>query len=265
MMELTATLITRNEEHNLPRALASLRVADEIVVVDAGSTDRTVEIARQHGARVLTHPWTSFAEQKNFAAAQASHNWILNLDADEVLSPELEVEIWEWKRQAPQAVAYRMPRKAHYLGRWILHSGWYPDRKVRLYRRDRARFVGPLHESVQVDGSVAELRGEILHYTCDSLADHVAKVNFFTTLAARQLHARSPNAGSHNWLPGLLVAPPLTFLRTYLVQQAFRDGYRGFLIAVMAGFYVFLKYAKLGVLACGGTLDEPRPAERGQP
>ena len=262
MKLFTATLITRNEEQNLPRALESLRLADEIVVVDSGSTDRTVEVARQHGARVVVHPLTNFAEQKNFAAAQATHDWILNLDADEVISPELADELRAWKERPPEAVAYRMPRKANYLGSWIRHSGWYPDPKVRLYRRDRARFVGALHESVQVDGTVGELRGEILHYTCDSLADHVAKVNYFTTLAARELHAQSPNSG-RGWLVSLLFAPPLTFLRTYLFQQGFRDGYRGLLIAGMAGFYTFLKYAKLGVLASGGTLDASTPARRG--
>lgn len=273
-MQLTATLITRNEERNLPRALASLGVADEIVVVDSGSTDRTLEIARQHGAHVLTRPWTNFAEQKNFAAAQASHDWILNLDADEELSGELQAELRAWKQQTPTTIAYRMRRRAYYLGRWIRHSGWYPDPKLRLYRRDRARFVGALHESVAADGPIGTLRGEILHYTCNSLADHVAQVNFFTTLAARDLHAQA-NSRPQGWLLPLVFGPPLTFLRTFLLQQAFRDGYRGFLIAAMAGFYVFLKYAKLGVLASGGpppvgsgpqggTLEEPRPERSGR-
>ena len=256
-MKLTATVITRNEERNLPRALASLRLADEILVVDSGSTDQTVAIARQQGARVLKNPWTNFAEQKNLAAAQAAHDWILNLDADEALSPALEAEIRAWKETEPQAVAYRMPRKARYLGEWIRHSGWYPDPKVRLYRRDRARFVGALHETVRAEGPVGEMRGEILHYTCDSLADHVAQVNFFTTLAARELYTQAGNHHRRGWLLPAMVAPPLAFVRTYLLQQGFRDGYRGFLIAAMAGFYVFLKYAKLGVLAGAGMLDEP--------
>lgn len=254
MNRITATLITRNEEENLPRALASLALADEVVVVDSGSTDRTVELARQHGARVVEHPWTSFDTQKNFAASLAAYDWILNLDADEVLSPELIAELQAWKQRPANAVAYRMPRKARYLGRWILHSGWYPDYKVRLYRRDRARFVGSLHESVIADGPVGQFQGEILHYTCDSLNDHLAKVNFFTSLAARELHAQK----HRHWLLPLLIQPPLTFLRTYLFQQAFRDGYQGFLIAAMAGFYVFLKYAKLRILVSGGTLDEAR-------
>lgn len=254
MNRLTATLITRNEEENLPRALASLGLADEIVVVDSGSTDHTVALARQHGARVVEHPWTNFAEQKNFAAAQAAYDWILNLDADEALSPELQAELRAWKEQSQQAVAYAMPRKTYYLGRWILHSGWYPDYKVRLYRRDRAHFVGSLHESVMADGPLGKFRGELLHYTCNSLTDHVAKVNFFTSLAARELHAQK----HRHWLLPLLVQPAFTFLRTYLFQQAFRDGYQGFLIATMAGVYVFLKYAKLGVLVSGGTLDEAR-------
>ncbi len=245
MNRLTATIITLNEERNLPRALASVAgVADEVVVVDSGSRDRTGEIARQQGARVLERPWTDYSDQKNFAAAQAAHDWVLSLDADEELSPALRDEIARWKQSAPEADAYAMPRKAKYLGRWIEHSGWYPDPKRRLYRRDRARFVGALHESLVVDGPVGRLRSDLLHYTFDSLEQHEAQVERYTQLAARLLYAR----GRRAWLLPWLFAPAWAFLRAYIFQQGFRDGRHGWLIAQMAARYVWLKYTKLRVL-----------------
>ena len=255
MNHVTATLITRDEEKNLPRALASLAgIADEILVVDCGSTDRTRPIAYQHGARVLERAWTDFSDQKNFAAAQARHDWILSLDADEELSPALQEELRRWKEQAAPAEAYAMPRKARYLGRWVLHSGWYPDPKRRLYRRDRARFAGRLHESLEVDGLVGRFQGELYHYTFDTVSDHIEQINTYTSLAATELFA----AGRRRWFLPLLVAPAWTFVRTYLLQQGFRDGYPGWLIARMAAYYVFLKYLKVAVLVRGGSL-QPEP------
>ncbi|MGB9605067.1 MAG: glycosyltransferase family 2 protein, partial [Bryobacteraceae bacterium] len=141
-MKISATIITENEERNLPRAIESLRCCDEIVVVDCGSTDRTVELARKLGARVLESQWRGYAAQKNYAAEQARHDWILSLDADEALSEALEGEIWQLKKNGPDCDAYTVPRMAQYLGRWILHSGWYPDRKIRLYDRRKGRWVG---------------------------------------------------------------------------------------------------------------------------
>ncbi len=256
MNRLTATLITFNEEQNLPRALASLAdLADEIVVVDSGSTDRTCEMARQHGARVLHRAFADYADQKNFAAAQSSNDWILSLDADEELSPELRKSLWAWKQQAPATVAYEFARRASYLGGWIRHSGWYPDRKVRLYRRDRAHFVGRVHESLAVDGPVGRLDGELYHYTARTFSEHVAKVDAYTTLAAEQLFA----AGRRRWRLAMLLAPPWTLLHTLILQGGFLDGYRGWLIARMAARYVFLKYRKLGRLIERGA-SKPEPA-----
>ncbi len=246
MNRLSVTLITLNEERNLPRALASVGgLADEIVVVDSGSRDRTVELARQHGARVLERAWTDFSDQKNFAAAQASHDWILSLDADEELSPELRAELERWKQATPEAVAYEMPRRARYLGQWIKHSGWYPDRKRRLYRRDKARFAGVLHESLEVNGAIGRLEGDLRHYTVETLDEHRAKMEGYTTLAARELY----RTGRRQWLLPLLVAPPWAFLRTYFFQQGFHDGAAGWHIARMAARYVYLKYSKLRALA----------------
>src|SRR5271157_5331642 len=152
-MKITATIITLNEERNIARAIESLRCCDEILIVDSGSVDRTVELAQKLGARAIEAGWRGFAAQKNWAAEQASHDWILSLDADEAIGEALEAEIWNLKKTGPRDDAYTMPRLARYLGRWILHSGWYPDRKIRLYRRDRASFVGDfVHESVHPRG-----------------------------------------------------------------------------------------------------------------
>ncbi len=252
MPAISAILITYNEEADLPEALASLRgVADEVVVVDSGSADRTREIAQEMGARVVLRPFTNFGEQKNFAAAQASNEWLLSIDADERLNPELREAIAAWKQTQPQYPAYEINRQPNYLGGWIRHSGWYPEYCVRLYRRDAARFVGALHESVHVDGRVARLPGNILHYTIRSLAEHYAKMDAFTTRAAEDLYAR----GRRNWRGGMWVAAPWTLVQRFFLQLGFLDGYRGALIAWTSARYVWLKYRKLGVLARGGKLE----------
>lgn len=241
-MKISATIITLNEQDNLPRALQSLGCCDEIVVVDSGSTDRTVEVARGFGARVIERDWPGYARQKNFAAEQASHDWILALDADECLSEELQRELAEIQRRGSGFDAYSCPRLAQYRGKWIRHSGWYPDRKVRFYDRRKARWVGGyVHESVRVDGSVGTLDGDLLHYTCSSFARHVESVNRYTTLAAHEMAA----AGCGVSMTRLLAAPPWAFVRTYLLQRGFLDGREGLLIASMAAFYVFAKYVKV--------------------
>lgn len=241
MLKITATIITLNEERNIARAIESLRCCDEIVVVDSGSSDRTVELAHKLGARVVDCAWRGYAEQKNRAAACAAHDWILSLDADEALSEALEAEIWTIKKNGPRFDAYTMPRLAQYLGRWILHGGWYPDRKVRLYDRRRAEWAGPyVHESVRVRGRVGHLRENLLHFTCGSLSEHLKSLDRYTTLAAEELVAsRRPAAMAH-----LLFDPPWTFAKSYLLQRGFLDGREGLTIAYMAALYTFLKYAK---------------------
>jgi glycosyltransferase involved in cell wall biosynthesis len=249
---LSATLITYNEEHDLPQALASLEgVADEIVIVDSGSTDRTCDVARQHGARVMVRPFGGFGEQKNFAAAQASHEWVFSLDADEALSPELRSSLLDWKTSVPDRAGYEVSRRTNYLGKWIRHSGWYPEYHLRLYRRDRARFVGALHEKVRADGPVGRLPGDLLHYTVRSLHEHYAKMEVFTTLAAEELHAR----GQRRWRAAMCLAAPWTLVRTLLFRLGFLDGYRGLLVAWTSARYVWMKYRKLGRLVRGGKLE----------
>jgi glycosyltransferase involved in cell wall biosynthesis len=158
MPPLTAILIAYNEELDLPRALASLKgVADETIVVDSGSTDRTCEIARASGARVYSRKLDSLADQKNYAASFASNDWLLSIDCDEELSPELRTSILAWKQSTPDKAGYNFPLMTNYLGGWIRHSGWYPDYKLRLYRRDRGKFVSVLHEGVKLDGPAGRL------------------------------------------------------------------------------------------------------------
>lgn len=271
MLEISAVLITLNEERRLARALESLAVADEILVVDSGSTDQTREVAERHGARVIAHPWEGYARQKNFAAAQAKFPWVLSIDADEVVTPELAAELRQIKQSGPggklgpgDAAGFRMPRLAWYRGRWIRHSGWYPDHKLRLYDRRRGRWVGDyVHERVEVDGPVGTLRGDLRHFTCDSLAEHLRTLDRYTTLAAQETYDRGQRRNlprdQSRVLPQviaqaiamMLAGPPWKFLETYLFRQGFRDGSSGLVIAAMAGYYVFRKYAKLWQLARG--------------
>lgn len=240
-IRISATIITCNEERNIARALESLRCCDEVVVVDSMSTDRTAEIASNLGARVIESPWPGYARQKNLAAEKAEYDWVLSIDADEALSEALEAEIWQIKKNGPVCDAYTMPRLAQYMGRWIYHSGWYPDRKVRLYHRARARWVGEyVHESVHVDGRVGHLEADLLHFTCDSFAEHLRTMDRYTTLAAEQLVAQNRRIG---WAQ-LLLDPAWTFWRTFLIKRGFLDGVEGASIAWMAALYNFLKYAK---------------------
>jgi glycosyltransferase involved in cell wall biosynthesis len=240
-MKITATIITLNEERNIARAIESLRCCDEILILDSGSLDRTVELAQNLGVRVIEEGWRGYAGQKNWAAEQAAHDWILSLDADEALSEALEAEIWSLKKSGPKYDAYTMPRLAQYLGRWILHSGWYPDRKIRLYDRRKGRWTGEfVHESVHVEGRVGRLESNILHFTCESLSEHVKTMDRYTTLAAQELAARKVKVTL--WRA---IADPLwTFVKTYVFQRGFLDGVEGLIIAYMAAFYTFLKYAK---------------------
>ena len=240
-MKISAAIITFNEERNVARVIESLRCCDEILVLDSGSNDRTVEIATKLGARVVEASWHGYAAQKNIATELAAHDWVLSLDADESLSEALEAEIWQIKKAGPQAAGYSMPRLAQYLGRWILHSGWHPDRKVRLFDRRKARWVGSfVHESVKVDGPVAHFRSNLLHFTCDSLSQHLRSMDGYTTLGAQESVAR----GKQLSYSRLLFDPPWTFLQTYILKLGFLDGPEGLAIAYMAALYNFVKYFK---------------------
>ena len=255
MNRISVCLITFNEEHNLPRALASLAgIADEIVVVDSGSTDRTEEIAQEHGAKIYFREWSSYGEQKNFAAECATNAWILSMDADEELSSALQTSLLNWKKSEPKCSVYEVARKTWYLGAWINHSGWYPDFQRRLYDRDEARFSGIIHEALRFVGPPGRLNGDLLHYTVRTFEEHKAKVDKYTELAAKQLHWE----GKRVWRPGMVLATPWRWFHTFVLRGGFLDGYRGALIARMAARSVRLKYAKLG------KLIKAKKRERGQ-
>jgi glycosyltransferase involved in cell wall biosynthesis len=242
MPSISATIIARNEAAHIASAIRSLSCADEVVVVDSGSTDETVAVARQCGARVISHPWEGFAAQKNFATSQARHDWILSLDADEELDEAARESVLNWKATLPIASGYQFARRARYLGRWILHSGWYPDYKVRLFNRREGEWRGAyVHESVLVDGPVATLPGEILHYTCNSLEEHRERIEFYTDLAAREMLER----GERVSVLRRTLGPSWVFLNSYLFRLGIVDGRPGYLIAKMAARYVRRKHAKL--------------------
>lgn len=245
MNRLSVCLITLNEERNLPRALRSIEgIADEIVVIDCGSQDRTQEIARSHGAKVAVRGWSNFAEQKNCAAEGARNNWILSLDADEEVSPALRESLLEWKQKQPEYPVYEIARRARYLGAWIKHSGWYPDYQKRLYERGSANFSGIVHESLRFEGKGGRIRGDLLHYTMDSFAEHEDKVERYTTLAAQQMY----EAGKRSWRGAMWLATPWTCFSTFALRGGFLDGHRGWLISQMAARSVWLKFKKLGKL-----------------
>jgi glycosyltransferase involved in cell wall biosynthesis len=247
-MKISAAIITFNEERNIARVLESLRCCDEILVLDSGSNDRTVEIANKLGARVVEASWHGYAAQKNIAANLASHDWVLSLDADESLSEALEAEIWQIKKTGPKFDGYTMPRLAQYLGRWILHSGWYPDRKIRLFDRCKARWVGEfVHESVKVNGTVGHLQSNLLHFTCSSISEHLRTMDRYTTLAAQEIVTRKGSVS----LARVLCDPTWTFFQTYLLKRGFLDGFEGLAIAYMAAFYNFSKYSKARLMLPG--------------
>jgi glycosyltransferase involved in cell wall biosynthesis len=238
---ISATIVTRNEASNIARCIGSLRCADEILLVDSGSSDATQSIAASLGARIVVHDWIGFAAQKNFAVEQARHDWILSLDADEELDRVAEAVVVRWKSSHPAAAGYRFARRARYLGRWIRHSGWYPDYKVRLFDRRRGRWDGDyVHESVRVKGPVETLAGEILHYTCDSLQEHRQRIEFYTDLAAAEVLRQGRRIG---WIHRQ-IDPVWSFFQSYFLRCGFLDGVQGFWIAYMAGRYVARKHTK---------------------
>jgi glycosyltransferase involved in cell wall biosynthesis len=245
MNRLSICVIVLNEAHDLPRLLNSVEgIAEEIVVVDSGSTDATVEIARAAGARVLARSWTNYAEQKNYAATQASEDWILLLDADEELSEALRESILKWKTATPQFPVYEMARLAWFLGAWIRHSRWYPDLQRRLYDRRKAQFSGAIHESLQFQGAVGRLRGDLHHYTVRDLEEQRNKSAEYSTLSARAMFEN----GRRDWRAAKWFATPWTWFRYFVLGAGFLDGYRGFIIAHSAAHTVWLKYTKLGEL-----------------
>jgi glycosyltransferase involved in cell wall biosynthesis len=240
---VTATIITKDEADAIGDALRSLSWADEIVVVDAESTDDTVAIARQFTDRVHVRPWKGYVDQKNYAAGLATHDWIFSLDADERVPADLSAEMRALLAAGPKEAGYRMPRVSFYLGRWIRSTDMYPDYQLRLYDRRKGRWDGlHVHESVKVDNnSIGYLKSELQHYPYRDLSEHLVRMDRYTTLAARQMFEKGKRATRVE----LLFHPLVAFLRNYILKRGFRDGKAGLIVSMVNSYYVMLKFAKL--------------------
>lgn len=244
---VSLVIITLNEQEGIARAIESASFCDDIVVLDSGSTDQTCQIAQSLGARVVVEPWRGFQAQKARATELAKNDWVLSLDGDEALGPELRNEIiallenWSQSSAPLDVDGYRFPRLTYNLGRWIHHGGWYPDTQLRLYNRARARWVGgQVHERVAAE-KIERLNGDLLHYPFVDQAEQVATNNRYSGLGAEALFLK----GERFKLGKLIFKPVSKFLETYVVKRGFQDGLPGFIIAVGAAYSIFLKYAKL--------------------
>jgi len=244
MTQLSVVIITLNEEHNIARCLASVKgIADDLLVVDSFSTDKTIEIAEANGARVIKHKFEGYIEQKNWALSQANYPFVLSLDADEALSEQLRFLIMEVKNNK-QYDGYTMNRFTNYCGKWVRHCGWYPDTKLRLFDKTISKWggVNP-HDKLEMKESakVFHLKGDILHYSYYTLADHINQVNKFTEISANALFKMGKKAS----LLKIKFGPFIKFMKDYFLKLGFLDGYTGFVISRISAHAAFLKYAKL--------------------
>ncbi len=245
MTRVSAVIITKNEQANIGRCLDSVAWADEIVVVDSGSTDDTCQIAAEKGALVYEIDWTGYGPAKAFGVEKASGRWILSVDADEEVTPELREEIIGLLSAEPSHAGYDMPRLTRFLGRWIRHCGWYPDRVLRLFRKDHGNFNdAAVHEKVELDGTVGHLRNDLLHWCYPTLDHYLTKSNQYTTLGAVQALEKGKRAG---WFD-ITLRPAASFVDHYIVRQGYRDGLEGFLVSSLSAMAVLNKYAKLRTL-----------------
>jgi glycosyltransferase involved in cell wall biosynthesis len=239
---LSVAIIALNEERNLRCCLESVKWAQEVVVCDSGSTDRTLHIAAEYGARTFQDPWRGFSAHKNLAVERCTEPWILVLDADERVTAELQREIEAVVRADGPADAYSLARKNFFLGEWIRHGGWYPDRSLRLFRRGRGRFLPrSVHEALAVDGTAGLLEYPLEHHTYASVGDFLQRMDRYAALASGELLA----SGRRTRVRDLTLRPVWTFLRMYLFQRGFLDGWRGLLLAGLYACYTVAKYAYL--------------------
>jgi glycosyltransferase involved in cell wall biosynthesis len=241
--QITACVMTFNEERNIRRCLESLGFCDEIVVLDSFSTDKTMEICREFTPKVFQEEWKGYIRQRNRMRELATHDWVLFLDADEEVSPMLRDQIlYQFRIGHGKFVGYEFPRQVFYLGKWIRYGEWNPDIKLRLFLRERGRSGGQEpHDMVIVDGPVKTLTGKLWHYTYDNLAHHFQVINRFSTISAQEMY----RAGRRFRLIDLIFRPPLRFIKGYYIKGGLFDGLRGFIIAIVVAYGVAMKYAKL--------------------
>lgn len=243
---LSVAIITKNEEANLPRTLESVRWANEIVVVDSGSTDGTVEIAWNFGAKLIQEEWHGFGKQKNLAIEQCTSEWVLSLDADEEVSEALAQEITQLLEETQEVDAYFVPRRNLFLGRWIRHGGYYPDPKLRLFRRGAAWFEErAVHETLRYSGPTRTLHGGLIHHAYPALESYLEHMNRYSSLGAEQAAAKKKTSASWpSFLWNVLLNPAATFLYNYILRLGFLDGREGLLLHLYHSAYVSWKYAK---------------------
>lgn len=241
MEKISVTVITLNEEKIIERCLKSLQWADEILVLDSFSSDRTVELCRKYTDKVFQEKWQGYGKQKNLCAARSSHRWVLNIDADEVVSPECAKAIQQELEMGSGHPLYQFPRKNFFGSRWVRFGGWYPDKISRLYDKTRVSFTeSRVHEKLNPDDDSGLIGEPLLHYSYEGLADYIDRLNRYSTLFAEE-------KGQSGWTAGLghlYLRPPLTFFKNFILRQGFREGFLGMFLALSAAFYTYLKYAK---------------------
>lgn len=239
---LSATVIALNEEKDLPRCLKSLQFCDEVIVVDSGSTDKTVEIAKKFGAKVIQEPWHGYGAQKNFAMQHAKNEWVLNLDADEAVTPELKEEILKEINSSNSAAGYFIARKTFYLGKWVRFGGWYPNHVTRLCRKSCSKWTEPkVHEELKIEGEVRILKNPMLHFTFSDISDQLRTNLKYAKQGAEELYSKQKKANVFK----LIFKPISKFFETYFFKLGMLDGLAGFIISVNAAHSVFMKYSFL--------------------
>ncbi len=249
MNTLSAILITQDEERNIERCLESIKeVADEIIVVDSGSKDRTEEICKRYGIKWEHHDWAGFSEQKNYANGLATGDWIMSIDADEVLDDSMKAHLQKLKRDGfEEGCAYVMKRLTNYCGHWIRHCGWYPDAKVRVWKRGTAVWRGDVHEGLVYQEKPREivLDGDLLHYSYYTVNEHAARQQKYYTLAAQEAYRK----GRRCTMLRVVLEPMWTFVRLYIFKGGFLDGHAGYLVCKLSAHYTMMKYANLRELS----------------
>jgi glycosyltransferase involved in cell wall biosynthesis len=244
MIKVSAYILTKNEEKHIRECIQSIKWADEIVVVDDFSTDSTVEIAKSMGCKVVQNKFEYFGKQRNFALTQCSNNWVICLDADERITPELKEEIEQELKNIPRAYAFIAPRKSRFINRWILHSGWYPDyRHPVLFNKNKMKYKDQLvHEDIEYNGKKVYFKGNILHYPYDSIKQFIKKSDLYTDLRSKEMFEYRKKFKILN----LFINPSVMFFKMYIVKKGFLDGLTGFILALLySSFYTLMKYIKL--------------------
>ena len=254
MEKISVAIITKDEERNIRDCLESVRWADEVVVVDNGSTDDTLKICEEYRARVYQEEWKGYSGQKNSAIEKARNEWVLSLDADERVGPDLREEIAALDGNS-SVDGYFIARKNFFLGRWVKHCGWSPDFNLRLFRKSRGQFPErAVHERVELRGRTANLRNPLIHETYRSLSEFFQRMDRYSTLAAGEMYREGRKYHFH----ALLFRPPFTFLQMYFLRAGFLEGYFGFLLSILYSFYNFAKYSKLKELEESEQLQPPK-------